>query len=121
MTISFARAINSNGQIVAMGADGNAYLLTPLPPASPPPPGGPGGPSGPGGTGSATPIPFIQAVITLYIDGFEKVFHDTPSIEQSIQENLPWASLAGFDLGSFIVLIGEEAADGMLNVGNKAS
>lgn len=105
VTFSSVDAINSNGQILATGTNGQVYLLTPEQPISPPPV-----PGEPGASGASTPIPFIQAVITLYIDGIEKVLHDSPAVEQSIQENLPWAVFLGFDLGSLIVLEGEIAA-----------
>lgn len=117
-------AINSNGQIIAIGKNQHAYLLTPLPPASPPPPApppAPGGPGGPGGAAASTPIPFIQAVINLYIDGFEKILGDSPAVEQSIQENLPWAVIAGFDIGNFVVLLGEAAATHALHGGGSGS
>lgn len=119
--------INSNGQIIAVGKNLHAYLLTPLPPASPPPPSpppAPGGSGGPGGSGSAgapTPVPFIQAVINLYIDGFEKILGDSPAVEQSIQENLPWAVIAGIDIGNLVVLLGEVAATHALHGGGNGS
>lgn len=106
--VSFAAAdtLNYNGQIVATGSNQHAYLLTPLPPGSPPPGGGGGG----GGGSASPPVPFFQAVMTLYIDGIEKILHDSPAIDQSIQDNLPWAVFAGFNIGDFVLFAGEIAA-----------
>jgi hypothetical protein len=66
-----------------------------------------------------TPIPLLQAIFTLYIDGAEKVLRgDSPALEASINANLPWARLGTFDLGSLVVLAGEIAASNALNGGS---
>jgi hypothetical protein len=102
------------------GPQGQMIPTPPPPPPPPPPPGGGGNVSGTGGTfgGSSTPT-FIQAAITLYIDGVERIFQgDSAALEQSIQTNLPYAVFAGFDLGEFFLLTGELAAYNALQGNN---
>jgi hypothetical protein len=74
------------------------------PPASPPAPPAP------------TPVPPLQAIFTLYFDGFEKVLQgDSPALEASINANMPYAVFAGFDFGPLALLVGEMAASGSLH------
>ena len=85
VTLVGAGALNrQNGQIVATGADGHAYLLTPLPPAPPPPSGSPGG----GNVGVTSPpvlkIPPLLASIDALLGGVEVLNpNDTETITDS--------------------------------------
>jgi hypothetical protein len=65
------------------------------------------------------PIPFFQAVITLFIDGAEEILHgDSAAIENSIATNMPYAVFAGINIGEFAVLAGELAVQNALNGNN---
>lgn len=125
VTLSEAIGLNNKGQMLAVGSDQHVYLLTPQQPITSPPPSPSPSPSpspaGPADSSAPTPVPFLQAVITLYIDGIEKILHDSPAIEQSIQDNLSWAVFGGFDIGNFVVLLGEMAVLGTQHGGGNGA